>query len=444
MTRARDRPFYGWLMVSGLGVTELVSWGVLIYAFSVLVVPMRDELGWSMADLNAAYATGVVVSGLLAIPVGRVLRSHGARGVMTTGTVATVVMLTLWSAVDSLPAFFGVFAIGGLAMATTLYEPVFAVTAAWFDRYRPRAVLLLTVFGGLASVVFVPLTAALVDWLGWRDALLVLAGIAALVGLPVHVLLVRRHPADLGLQPDGAAQPPRSEPHYASTSAASALRARSFRWLTVCLVMSTGAKFAVSVVLVVFLTDRGYPLTTAALAAGSVGVFQVGGRLVVTALRGRVPQHRATAVVYLGQAVAMVVLLTTNGIGWLAVFVVLFGLGFGLEALLRGTLVVDYYGPARYPDINGVLGAFVVGARAVGPLLAGIASTLFGGYEPVFVGSAGLCLASAVALVFAHRAHRAEVSRAGQTAPSRRDCHCGGLRCCGIHRRAAWWRTPSR
>jgi hypothetical protein len=53
MTRTRRfRPFYGWPMVTGLGVTELVSWGVLIYAFSVLVVPMRAELGWSMAELK--------------------------------------------------------------------------------------------------------------------------------------------------------------------------------------------------------------------------------------------------------------------------------------------------------------------------------------------------------------------------------------------------------
>jgi cyanate permease len=175
--------------------------------------------------------------------------------------------------------------------------------------------------------------------------------------------------------------------------------------------MSTGAKFAVSVVLVAFLTDRGYSLTTAAFAAGSVGVFQVGGRLVVVALRGRVPQHRATAVVFVGQAVAMVLLLSTNGIGGLVLFVMLFGLGFGLEALLRGTLVVDYYGPATYPNINGVLGAFVVGARAVGPLLAGIAGTAFGGYGLVFIGGAALCTASAATLMLAERAHQSEVGR---------------------------------
>jgi predicted MFS family arabinose efflux permease len=297
-------------------------------------------------------------------------------------------------------------------MATTLYEPVFAVTAAWFDRHRPRAVLLLTVCGGLASVVFVPLTAALVDWLGWREALLVLAGIAALIGLPVHAMLIRRRPADLGLHPDGACQPPPMEPHHVAGSAGSVMRTSSFRWLTLCLVMSTGAKFAVSVVLVAYLTGRGYSLTTAALAAGSVGVFQVGGRLFVTALRGRLPQHRATAVIFMGQAIAMVVLLATNGIAWIALAVALFGFGFGLEALLRGTLVAEYYGPTDYPRINGVLGAFVVGARAVGPLLAGIVGTAFGGYQLVFLAGAALCVASAAALVLAHRAHCAEVSRA--------------------------------
>jgi MFS family permease len=413
MIRRRARPFYGWLMVSGLGATELVSWGVLIYAFSVLVVPMRAELGWSMAALNAAFATGVVISGTLAIPVGRVLQAHGARGVMTVGTVATVVMLVLWSRVDSVPMFFCVFVIGGLAMATTLYEPVFAVTAAWFDRHRPRAVLVLTVFGGLASVVFVPLTAALVTWLGWRDALLMLAGIAALIGLPVHGLLVRRRPADLGLHPDGAPQPPRPDARLAVGRTADVLRSGSFRWLTLCLVMSTGAKFAVSVVLVAYLTDHGYSLAVAALAAGSIGVFQVGGRLLVTAVRGRLPQHRITALIFVGQGTAMVVLLFANGTGpvstgLLMVFVVLFGLGFGLEALLRGTLVPEYYGPENYPRINGVLGAFVVGARAVGPLLAGIAVSAFGGYASVFVVGALLCSGSAIALVLADRIRRTE------------------------------------
>jgi MFS family permease len=402
-------------MVSGLGVTELVSWGVLVYAFSVLIVPMRAELDWTVAELSGAYATGVVISGLLAIPVGRMLQAHGARGLMTFGTVATVATLVLWSQVQSQAVFYCVFAIGGLAMATTLYEPVFAVTAAWFDRHRPRAVLVLTVFGGLASVVFIPLTAALVDALGWRAALIVLAVIAAVVGLPVHGLLVRRRPADLGLHPDGAARPPAPAPHHITGSTRAVLGVSSFWWLTLCLVMSTAARFGVSVVLVAYLTDRGYPLSTAALAAGGVGLFQVGGRLLVTALNSRLPEHLTTAAVFLGQGIGITLPLYARGTGPAAtaaivVFVVLFGLGFGQEALLRGTLVASYYGPANYPSINGILGAFVVGARAVGPLLAGLAVTAVGGYQLVLATASLLCCGSAITLVLAHRKRRDEIA----------------------------------
>ncbi|MCT7661889.1 MFS transporter [Mycobacterium deserti] len=414
MSMARGRPYYGWFMVGGLGVTELISWGVLVYAFSVLVVPMHTELGWSMAELNAAYATGVIVSGVLAIPIGRVLQARGARGVMTIGTATTVATLVLWSYVDSVPMFFAVFALGGVAMATTLYEPVFAVTAAWFDRHRPRAVLILTVFGGLASAVFVPMTAALVESLGWRNALLALAAIAGLIGLPVHALMIRRRPADLGLHPDGAEDPPAQADPQINAEDRSPWYRPSFWLVTACLSMSTGAKFAVSVVLVAFLTGRGYALTTAALAAGGIGLFQVGGRLLVTALRHRIATHRATATIFAGQGAALLMLLAVDGtgpaaVGVLALFTVLFGLGFGLEALLRGTLVVDYYGATDYPRINGVLGAFVVAARAVGPLLAGIASTAFGGFVAVFAVAAVLHGAGAVTLVLAHRARRREI-----------------------------------
>src|SRR4051794_16978101 len=152
------RVFYGWWMVAALAVTELVSWGALIYTFSVLVVPMRSELGWSAAQLNGAYTVGIAVSGVIAVPVGRWLQRRGARGLMTTGSVLGVAALLLWAHTHSLLTFYAAFVLAGLAMATTLYEPAFAVTAAWFSRHRARAVLVLTVAGGLSSTVFVPLT----------------------------------------------------------------------------------------------------------------------------------------------------------------------------------------------------------------------------------------------------------------------------------------------
>src|SRR5690625_1020988 len=107
------RPYYGWWMIAGLAVTEPISWGVLVYAFSVFVVPMHAELGWDPAWLNGAYTTGVAISGIMAIPVGLWLQRHGARLLMSVGSVLTVLALIGWAQVRSLPMFYGCFVVAG-------------------------------------------------------------------------------------------------------------------------------------------------------------------------------------------------------------------------------------------------------------------------------------------------------------------------------------------
>jgi predicted MFS family arabinose efflux permease len=299
-------------------------------------------------------------------------------------------------------------------MATTLYEPAFAVTAAWFSRHRARAVLVLTIAGGLSSTVFVPLAGVLVGAYGWRTTLILLAGTLCVLTVPLNAGVLRRWPSDRGVHPDG--QPPADTP-----SADSAMRSRpdtvravtrsaSFRWLATSMFAHTTAKLAVTVILVAYLTDRGYSLPQATLAAGAVGAFQVLGRLVCSALRPWLPEHRTTILLFAASALALPAPLLTTGAGPAATaaivaLVICFGLGYGLPDLLRGTLVVDYYGSPHYPRINGTLATFVVAARATGPLLAGLALTTLHTQTPTLAGASALTAISACAL---HRAHRAQ------------------------------------
>jgi MFS family permease len=91
----------------------------------------------------------------------------------------------------------------GVAMAATLYEPVFVVvTKPWRER-RDRALTAITLMGGLASFVFLPLAQALIDALGWRSALLVLAAILGVTAVPLNVLARR------GGDPDRSSRRPR-------------------------------------------------------------------------------------------------------------------------------------------------------------------------------------------------------------------------------------------
>src|SRR5919112_5713910 len=195
--------YYGWRIASTLAFTETVSWGVLYYAFAVFLVPMHEEMGWSQTAITGAYSLGLLVSGLTAPLMGRWLDRHGPRGLMTLGSALGTVLLLAWASVDDLWVFYLVWVGIGLAMAATLYEPAFAVLTQWFERSRGRAFLLVTLAGGLASTIFLPLSAWLVGAQGWRGALLALAALLALLTIVPHALVLRRKPEDLGLLTDG-------------------------------------------------------------------------------------------------------------------------------------------------------------------------------------------------------------------------------------------------
>lgn len=71
-----------------LSLTELVSWGIVYDALSVLIVPMEDDLGWTRVAMIGAFSCGTLISGLAAMPIGRWVDRHGLRALITTCWVA--------------------------------------------------------------------------------------------------------------------------------------------------------------------------------------------------------------------------------------------------------------------------------------------------------------------------------------------------------------------
>jgi MFS family permease len=370
-------------------------------------VPMQEEMGWSRTALTGAYSVGLLVSALAAPLAGRWLDRHGPRGLMSLGSAVGAVLLLVWASVEDLWVFYLVWAGIGFAMAATLYEPAFAVLAKWFERRRAQALLLVTLAGGLASTIFLPLSAWLVGEQGWRGALFVLAAILALLTIVPHALILRRRPADLGLLPDGvepanspqeetaqAAQVPSEE--LKSVSLGAALRGSAFWLLAAAFFLGTLSQAAVYVHLIPYLAERGYGLGSAATLTGLIGASQVLGRVVVTFLEGRLPRDAVTAGVFALQAVALIVLIQSRSAVGVLIFVLPFGAASGAVTLARATAVAEFYGPDHYGSIGGVVGMFVTGARTLAPVGAGAMSVALGGYSPVLW---TLTLGSALAAV---------------------------------------------
>lgn len=406
--------YYGWMIAGTLAVTETASWGILYYAFAVFLVPMQEELGWSQTALTGAYSLGLLVSGLAAPLVGRWLDRHGPRGLMTIGSTLGTALLLVWASVEELWVFYLVWVGIGLAMAATLYEPAFAVVAKWFERGRARALLLVTLAGGLASTIFLPLSAWLSEEQGWRGALLALAAILALLTILPHALILRRKPEDLGLLPDGIepARSSREETAHApnacraelsSVPLGAAIRGPAFWLLAAALSLGTLSQAAMYVHLIPYLAERGYGLGSAATLTGLVGASQVLGRVVVTFLEGRLPHNAVTAGIFALQAAALVVLIRSWSLLGVLVFILPFGAASGAMTISRASSVADFYGPAHYGSIGGVIGMFVTGARTLAPVGAGTMSAALGGYAPVLWTLASGSALAAVAMFMAQR-----------------------------------------
>lgn len=398
------RPYYGWILVLVLGITETTSWGVLYYAFTVFVAPMQDELGWSRAQTSGALSAALLISGIAAVPVGRWLDRHGPRLLMTAGSVASVLLVIAWSMARDLLTFYAIWIAIGACLSAVLYGPAFATVTVWFRRRRSQALMALTLMAGLASTIFIPLAAWLLALQGWRAALVTLAVILGVVTIAPHALLLRRRPADLGLAPDGdALVPEAASPHLEqSASLKEALRHPTFPWLVVAFCLS-GLTIGVFVHLVAYLGDRGYDAAFAAIAAGSIGAMQLVGRVLFAPIERRFAPRVLSVGVFGVMGVALLILaLVPSSVGVL-LFVVLFGASRGAETLLRSTVVAGLYGPARFASIAGVLTFFITVAQAVSPVSIGVVHDVFGSYEPALWALAVLSFVAAAAIARADR-----------------------------------------
>ncbi|HVD00043.1 MAG TPA: MFS transporter [Candidatus Dormibacteraeota bacterium] len=403
------KTFYGWYLVAGLGVTTIVSYGISQYLFGVLVVPIQHDLGASRATISGAYSLGLVVAGVLGLGVGRLVDRYGARLLMSAGSVlgaATLVGLSRMTAVWQLYVLWaGCLA---LAMALTLYPVTFVVVANWFGRKRGTAMALLTVVGGLSSPIYIPVAGLLVARVDWRQALLILAASALLIALPIHAILVRRRPEDLGLLPDGDSMPEGHDPDAVpGHRLAEALRKPAFWTLLAASALSTAAYGVLLVHLVAYLISRGYDPVLAAGVFGLTGLASLSGRFIFNVVSDRFGPQPLLGLCLGIQGLSVFLLLAAGPFGFLVAFVAVYGSAFGAISPLRASVLAGHFGRLAYGSITAAQGLPIGIAAGLGPLIAGFLYDVFGDYRLVLGLTAGAFLASAMAVFATPRARPA-------------------------------------
>lgn len=410
---ARRLPFYyGWLVVAVVFVTMAVGVNART-AFSLLFPPILDEFGWDRAVIAGAFSFGFLVSAILSPLLGRMMDSHGPRPVSLLGVVATaggLLLATLANQPWHIYATLGVLVGAGSVCLGYSCQALFL--PAWFVRRRGLAMSVAFSGVGVGSILLLPLLQQVIERSGWRAACTAL-GLFALVVLTPLVLLLRRRPEDIGLQPDGDAAPvPGAAPVRKANvvdaawtaidwTLSRALRTARFWWLALGFFCGLFAWYMVQVHQTKYLVESGFSATQAALALGVVSLAGVPGQIALGQLSDRVGRELVWGIGNMGFVVTYVVLLALENnpspvLLWTMVLVQGV-LGYGVTSVF-GAIPAEIFEGKHYGSIFGTLMFMAISGGAAGPWVAGVIHDATGSYAIAWWIAIAVSLVSIVAI----------------------------------------------
>ena len=391
-------------LVLWLSLAQLITWGSVFYTFALVMEPVERELGLGRVQSSLAFSLALLAEGLSAYPVGRWIDRGHERLVMAAGSVLVSICLVLHGFITSMAGFYAVWTILGVGMAATLYAPVFAIVTRRFPEDFRRAIITMTFLGGLASTVFIPLTAWLIAVFGWRHAFWWLAALQFLVCLPIHALLLRDAP-----------RAPRAAGHSSSAGRLplrQLLLGAPFLLIAVFVVLMMAVTAALPAHMVSLLRENGMGESWAIAVPASIGVIQVFGRALLFFFEHNFNVHQANRLIPCLIPLGLLALLAAPwlgsgnnapGLALVLLFVLLYGMGNGMQTIVKGTAIAQYVNRDHVASLNGALGIPLALARASAPLALGLLWSPQAGYRYGLWLLLGLSVVAIGALLLAQR-----------------------------------------
>jgi MFS family permease len=375
-------------IISALGLVQIFTWGSTFYLLAVVSGPIRADTGWGAEIVTAGISIGLLVSGFSAARVGRLIQAEGGRRVLATGVVLIAAGLTVMGLARSVPVYLLAWVLLGLGMAGSLYDAAFSTLGRIYGHDARSAITALTLWGGFASTVCWPISAFLVETVGWRGTCFAYVALHLVLTLPLCRFALPRGAAPLPV-PDTAGR------HGGRPRGGFDLRF----WCIAAAGSVLGVLASIwSVHLITILTAEGYALTAAVGLGALIGPSQVGARIVEMLGRGR---HHP---IWTMGASVLLVLLGFSGLfaGFpAAAALVSYGAGNGLWSIARGAVPLALFGPHDYARTMGRLATPMLIAAAVAPLPRAYLIAEFGPRGTLLVLALGAVIPCVAALVLA-------------------------------------------
>ncbi len=327
-----------------LGITQIISWGSGFYIPAVLAVPITASLGISTELFFWAFTVSLLVSGLIGPRIGKAIDKLGGRKVLPFGSVAFFIGLVLLATSRDTTQLFVAWFFLGIGGSMGNYDAAFATAVNFFGNRSNQVIAGITVFAGFSSTISWPITTFLEQTYDWRAAIWFWAALHIVVALPLHLTIPVSEKKDI---PD-------------LTGPIRKLVKNKFRFdplIVVFALMFALQGFIVSSVnttLPFMLSELGADVQLALLASVLLGPFQVLARVLLVALTDKATPITVAAISIAAHPLGVVFIWILGPAGILP-FVMLHGIGVGLNPFIRGSLPLLFFGADRFGQRQGYL-----------------------------------------------------------------------------------------
>ncbi|MBI4337085.1 MAG: MFS transporter [Chloroflexi bacterium] len=389
---ARHRLYYGWYIAGLVFASNMAAAGLGSGTSGMFIKPMTEDLGWSRLFFATAVSLGTVAVSPISLFMGPLIDNRGARLPMLAGGFALGAGLIAMGFVQSQWHFILVRALLIPLGMTALSQLAPSVAVAnWFVKKRGRVMAITTM--GLTTGFFTmtPVSAFLIEELGWRQAWIVLGLVAWAVVLAPIALLMRRRPEDVGLLPDGEGgsgvatgrRPARDE---ATWTRKEAMGTRTFWLLALALPIGVMGVDGILVHLFAYLTDMAFNTQTATLVVMALYAGALTVKIPIGFIAERVPVRYCTAAIFVLIGIGIALLPVAGG-NKPALFETAFliGLGWGGQPPMVGLSWANYYGRLSQGRVQSVAQPVSAVLRPLGAVLAGYTYDRTGSYEGIFM-----------------------------------------------------------
>ena len=373
--------FYGYWVLAVAFLCVFIKSGGVFFAFSLFIKPLQTHFGWSRGGIMAAFSILFALLGLAAPFVGRMVDRHGPRAVIVTGSVIGGFGFVLLSQVNHLWLLYFSYAVVGVGFSAIGEIPASANVSTWFYKRRGQAIGIMSTGLGAGGFLLSPLIGGyLIPNFGWRAAYMAIALMTWGLVIPSAIFVLKKKHPDLKLESENTRATesivvnPSSIAESGGFSLRTALNTSAFWLIAICFLLSNFSHVSVIQSQVPYLSDLGFPVTTAAFVLSLVGIGSLLGKYGFGWLCDMIQPKYACAIGLGLQLTGIIVLINTRSSSPLAIlwlYGLMMGLGTGSWLPTLSMLTSTCFGLASYGAIFGLQTLFMSIGIATGPLMAG-------------------------------------------------------------------------